>query len=207
MRTATALLSLALLATPASAFLAPDRYSGLPFWAEGSAPLPQWFAWTANWRTVDKWVTTMWPEPPKIAGVQPKRADLQLVPPEQYDHPFRGPGELRIIDAASQDEVRQWCPTAVFPKAGAFGCASSKPWGCQVAIASEADLKTVGLTRGMVLRHEVAHCNGWPGDHRGALPIMDWALPEDATNTRVEPSPAQQPASRLCGIAIQKPCE
>jgi hypothetical protein len=45
------LLALALIAAPApaSAWFAPDRYSGLPFWAEAPGPMPQWFAWTANW--------------------------------------------------------------------------------------------------------------------------------------------------------------
>jgi hypothetical protein len=43
-------------------------------------------------------------------------------------------------------------------------------------VAPEADMKVVGLTMDITLRHEIAHCNGWPGDHRGALPIEDWAL-------------------------------
>jgi hypothetical protein len=42
--------------------------------------------------------------------------------------------------------------------------------------ASVADMKAVGLTMDITMRHETAHCNGWPGDHRGALPIEDWAL-------------------------------
>jgi hypothetical protein len=80
-----------------------------------------------------------------------------------------------------------------------------------VVIASAGDMKAVGLTMNITMRHETAHCNGWPGDHRGALPIEDWALmniPEDASdNTPLRPSAPQQPASRPCGLAIQKPCE
>jgi hypothetical protein len=158
--------------------------------------------WTANWRTIDKWVTTAWPEAPWF-----KHTGLRLVPPKEYDHPFRGPGELVVTRAASQDEVREKCVGAVWPAAGAFGCSMNKSWGCHVVIAPEADQKIVGLTIAITLRHEIAHCNGWPNNHRGALPIEDWALPEDAIIAPVEPSPAQQPASRFCGIAIQKPCE
>jgi hypothetical protein len=133
-----------------------------------------------------------------------------LIPPKEYDHPFRGPGALVVTRAASQDEVREKCVGAVWPRAGAFGCAHTKLWGCWIVVAPEADMKVVGLTMEITLRHETAHCNGWPNDHRGALPVEDWALmdpPEDATNMPVGLSTAQQPASRPCGIAIQKPCE
>jgi hypothetical protein len=169
--------------------------------------LPQWLVWTANWKTVDKWVTTAWPDPPYF----PSRArELRLAPPKEYDHPYTGPGVLRIIYAKSQDEVRQLCPRTVFPKAGAYGCAPSNYEGCVVVIAPEADVKAVGLWMSLLIRHEIAHCNGWPGDHRGALPIEDWAVfdnSEDAPNTPLQPSIPQQPASRPCGLAIQKPCQ
>jgi hypothetical protein len=173
MRTAKSLLALTLLATPASAWFAPDRYSGLPFWAEGSAPLPLWFARTANWRVVDERVTTASPEPPKPRVGNPR---IRLMPPLEHDHPYSGPGKLTVIHAATQDEVRQKCPGTVFPKAGAHGCAISHQGGCTVVTASVADMKAVGLTMDITMRHETAHCNGWPGDHRGALPIEDWAL-------------------------------
>jgi hypothetical protein len=205
--TMTSLLALAFLASPASAWFAPDRYSGLPFWADAPGPIPQWFAWTANWATVDKWVTTMWPDPPQSVA---ERARVRLMPPTEYDHPYSGSGDLRVTDAVSQDEVRGLCVGAVWPKVGALGCSMKKVWGCHVVLAPEADLKRVGLTRGLTLRHEIAHCNGWPGDHRGALPIEDWALadpPEDDPHKPPLRPAAHQPASRQCGLAIQKPCE
>jgi hypothetical protein len=205
--TMTSLVALALFATPAAAWFAPNRYSGLPFWAEVPVPVPQWFAWTANWATVDKWVTTMWPDAPRSVA---ERARVRLMPPTEYDQPYSGSGDLRVTDAVSQDEVRGLCVGAAWPKVGALGCSMKKVWGCHVVLAPEADLKRVGLTRGLTLRHEIAHCNGWPGDHRGALPIEDWALmdlPEAATNLHAQPSTSHQPASRRCGLAIQKPCE
>src|SRR4051794_41102065 len=141
----------------------------------------------------------------------PAKGDgLRLMPPKEYDHPFRGPGELIVTYAKSQGEVRDQCPGAVWPRAGAFGCSRNKSWGCQVVIAPEADAKRVGLTTDVLLRHEIAHCNGWPSDHRGASPIEDWAT--DATdapgkNKLLQPSTPLQPASRPCGLAIQKPCD
>jgi hypothetical protein len=129
----TSFLALALLASPASAWFAPDRYSGLPSWAEAPGLIPQWFAWTANWATINKWVTTMWPDSPKFKSVS-EGARIRLMPPLEYDHPFRGNGKLVITQAASEDEVRKLCPGAAWPKVGAFGCAMTKVWGCHVVI-------------------------------------------------------------------------
>jgi hypothetical protein len=102
-------------------------------------------------------------------------------------------------------------PRREVPGGGAFACARETSWGCRVVIAPEPDAKRVGLTRDILLRHEIAHCNGWPGDHRGTLPIVDLApmdIPEDASDkTPLQPSAPQQPVSPPCGIAIQKPCE
>jgi hypothetical protein len=86
------------------------------------------------------------------------------MPPLECDHVYSGPGELKVTEAASQDEVRKLCPGAIWPPAGAYGCAMTKPWGCHVVIASETDMKRVGLTKDITIRHEIAHCNGWPGD-------------------------------------------
>jgi hypothetical protein len=176
MRTATALLSLALLAVtaPASA----DTWLGPGFppgshWVRGSPTkadgiAPWWFWWTWSWDKTNKTTVAVWP------GKLP--AGLRLVPPPEYDQPYSGPGKLQIVQAESRDGVRRLCPGAVFPIAGAYGCAPPVPrGGCLVVIAPNADLRAVGLWKSLLIRHEIAHCNGWPNDHRGALPIEDWA--------------------------------
>jgi hypothetical protein len=38
----------------------------------------------------------------------------------------------------------------------------------------------------MVMRHETAHCNGWPGDHPGALPYEEWASDDQITNVATQ---------------------
>jgi hypothetical protein len=174
----------------------------------GKDPFPYWLDSATGWATVNKWVTTAWPEPPRMPTKVTR--ELRLVPPKVYDHPYVGPGVLRVIYAKSQDEVRQLCPRTLFPKAGAYGCAPTNSEGCVVVVAPEADIKAVGLWMSLVIRHETAHCNGWPGDHPGALPVEDWAIfdnSEDVPNKPLQPPTAQQPASRPCGLAIQKPCE
>jgi hypothetical protein len=195
------LLALALIAAPAPAspWFAPDRYSGLPFWAEAPGPMPQWFAWTANWGTINKWVTTMWPDPPRLGTPRSQLARIRLIPPKEYDYPFRGAGTMTIIKAASQDEVRERCAGAVFPRVGAFGCSQTLSWGCRIVVAPEADMKVVGLTMEITLRHEIAHCNGWPSNHRDALPVEDWAV--EAMDTPTEPPPVAIGAAQPDDVA------
>jgi hypothetical protein len=162
--------------------------------------IPQWLWWTWGWDRTNKTKIAAWPELPRVAKVSLPQG-LRLVPPKEYDHPYKGPGELQIVEVKSQDSVHGWCPTTVFPKAGAFACAIVKPWGCQVVIAPEADLKAVGLWKALVVRHETAHCNGWPGDHRGALPVEDWA-PADNAYTPTAPPPVLNAASHFDKFAL-----
>jgi hypothetical protein len=60
-------------------------------------------------------------------------------------------------------------------------------------------MKAVGLTMEITLRHETAHCNAWPNDHRGALPIEDWA-PENM-DTPTGPPPVTKVAAQFDDFA------
>jgi hypothetical protein len=96
-----------------------------------------------------------------------------LVPPPEFDYPYRG--ELTIVDALDQEQVRAKCPGAKFTIGVALACAIRWPLSCTIVLAPEADLKAAGLPLDLVMRHELAHCNGWPSDHRGARQFHDWA--------------------------------
>ena len=43
---------------------------------------------------------------------------------------------------------------------------------CVVYLRDNAEIRRQGWTRQIVLRHEIGHCNGWPGDHRGMRSIV-----------------------------------
>src|SRR5262245_45086669 len=47
-----------------------------------------------------------------------------------------------------------WYPTLYAPRA-------------LILVGPAQTWQAVGLTRNLVVRHEVAHCNGWSGDHPG----------------------------------------
>lgn len=83
-------------------------------------------------------------------------AGSQLKPPARYDHPFAG--EVQIIRHQSGN-IERLCG---YDKPGIVrGCASVVDGVCVIQIAVYAKISDPA----MLIRHETAHCNGWPEDH------------------------------------------
>lgn len=101
-----------------------------------------------------------------------KRADRQVVPPEYYDKPYYG--NLTVTRVATEKAVTAVCPKTPFPYK--LGCsfqvapqAKDGTWaGCRVIVVADDVIAAAGYTTEIVYRHEMGHCNGWPGDHWGA---------------------------------------
>jgi hypothetical protein len=83
-----------------------------------------------------------------------------VLPPVEYDHPYTGDLTVSIV---SQEEIARQCPNAK----ARLGCNRRWPDECLVWIAPDDVIEALGLTREVVLRHEIGHCNGWPSDHPG----------------------------------------
>jgi hypothetical protein len=80
-------------------------------------------------------------------------------------------------EARDQDHVCELCPGAKFhPLIGALACTHGDPRipftpkMCLIVLSPDA-LRTAGFPLDLAVRHETAHCNGWPADHKGALPF------------------------------------
>jgi hypothetical protein len=127
----------------------------LPFF-KGDGPCPSGYIDTGRWCAVS--------ERPHATP------DLRIVPPSEYDHPYHG-GTLVTTKVRDQDEVRRLCPGAQFTMGVALACSYPIVGGCMVVVAPEADIKAFSMELNLVMRHEVAHCNGWPADHRDARSI------------------------------------
>jgi hypothetical protein len=73
-------------------------------------------------------------------------AGERLNPPKEFDHPFAG--ELIVVTARDQDEVRRLCPRTKFPPMGALGCTPeiepARRW-CRIVLAPDADIIKVGF--------------------------------------------------------------
>jgi len=62
-------------------------------------------------------------------------------------------------------EVRDACKTPLLP---GLGCAHLNDGWCIITLPRTPVLKSAGYTANVVIRHEMAHCNGWPREHPNA---------------------------------------
>ena len=75
-----------------------------------------------------------------------------IVPPPRFVHPYMGHLEVRYVPYEVANDI---CPFS--QGARGWGCAIVRDGSCLVILVDGASED--------VLRHEVAHCNGWPGEH------------------------------------------
>jgi len=116
---------------------------------------------------------------------------LTSMPPAEYDKPYMG--ELEIRRMVTDQDVRTLCPKAWkartqtrFP-----ACSMHNATRCEVYIVNDRGLKALGMNYALTLRHELAHCNGWPGDHPGGkkVPIDTRVeMPKLPASTRILPA-------------------
>ncbi|NJM83747.1 MAG: hypothetical protein HC844_15960 [Tabrizicola sp.] len=88
-------------------------------------------------------------------------AGTPLVPPSRFDHPYPGPMVIYQIDRANA-----WHECSgggrFEARRDVAGCGVVHEGTCMIWVA----LKTKRAGVADILRHEVAHCNGWSGDHQ-----------------------------------------
>jgi hypothetical protein len=98
-----------------------------------------------------------------LLGASDLHAQPAVYPPPEYDRPYAG--KLVKIEAKDSEEMLSLCAESKSPIACArqYGVVA-----CTIVIAPEAVLRRWGWTVEIVMRHELAHCNGWPADHPGA---------------------------------------
>src|SRR5262245_46163218 len=91
----------------------------------------------------------------------------QFAPPKEYDYPY--PGPTRIEEVATQDEIRnRVCSKFTYEPDLALGCTVMAMRICIIFKVSDAEIRRVGHDPAVFLRHEMAHCNGWPSHHPNA---------------------------------------
>jgi len=83
------------------------------------------------------------------------------LPPAEFDKPYTG--ELQIVRIPNTHEMEAICKgvskyaCATHPKNGSY---------CIAFMLSDKQIKAMGRNAfAFIWRHELGHCNGWPGDH------------------------------------------
>ena len=99
-------------------------------------------------------------------ATQAQAQGLRLLPPEEFDHPYKGPVVIQAV--RSQAEVREFCPGMNFNLGIALGCSKVIVDTCLIVKVPDSDIRAAGHDPDVFMRHEMGHCNGWPATHRGA---------------------------------------
>lgn len=84
-----------------------------------------------------------------------------LQPPTRFDHPYDGP---TVIQKLPTDNVRRQCMERFGTDWGLAvikGCGGVIDGTCYVIVGRYAKVSSLP----MLIRHEIAHCNGWTADH------------------------------------------
>jgi hypothetical protein len=80
------------------------------------------------------------------------------MPPARYDHGFPGGVDVQRLPRAQANAI---CRASVISYSGSVaGCSWSAGGRCHIVINTDA-----WFDQEAVLRHEIAHCNGWSGAH------------------------------------------
>ena len=110
--------------------------------------------------------------PTKGRSVTHKPTARNILPPDGFDKPYLG--KLTVTLVESEAEVVAQCPKTTFP--AKLGCAYQYrqiyPGGpyaeCRIIMPKEEIIESWGFSLATIYRHEIGHCNGWPGDHKAA---------------------------------------
>ena len=91
---------------------------------------------------------------------QPMALQQQMLPPKEFDYPYEG--EL-TVNRLSRKQIQMQCWSARSTSTTML-LACSRAYTstrCEVWMMAKDDLDQLGWSDDIVMRHELAHCNGW----------------------------------------------
>lgn len=133
-----------------------------------------------------------------VTTVPVKRLSVILPPPE-YDHYFEGDLTIRLLDTF--EELWALCGRKEDFLLGCTYPDLVQHKSCIILMVNDTQMRRRGWTTGIILRHEMGHCNGWGGDHLGqrALPPdVHWLPPDQRVKV---PFDRQQKAEQVKAAA------
>jgi hypothetical protein len=103
--------------------------------------------------------------PQAFSGSRPAAPALKPIPlpPVEFDHAYSG--QVIITKWNDYSLIRFICkdtPSAIACSYRTYNTVTGAPISCLVMLGPKAHDDE------RAMRHEMAHCNGWPGDHPGA---------------------------------------
>jgi hypothetical protein len=110
------------------------------------------------------------PAPTAPVKPLPLKKAFYILPPAEYDHPYEGDLTIKIV--ATLEELYALCGLKEDITPNALACAFPSSNSCIFLLVSDEIMRKRGWTTGLLFRHEIGHCNGWPGDHPGERPLI-----------------------------------
>jgi hypothetical protein len=113
------------------------------------------------------WAVYSQPAIPPLPAPAPAKT-YPILPPIEFDHYYEG--DLTINMVNTQEELFAAC--GMEPNRFLLACSTHTRTACLITMVKDEVMRSKGWTTGLLLRHEIGHCNGWPGDHPGERSIM-----------------------------------
>jgi hypothetical protein len=121
-------------------------------------------------------------------AVAPPGKGVHILPPLEYDYPYEGKLTIQRVNTVA--ELQDACNVTKW----LLGCSRPGATSCHIVLVADDVIRKWGWTPELMMRHEMGHCNGWPGDHRGQRPHWEPAgKPRSVKTVKPETPPAPRP--------------
>jgi len=100
--------------------------------------------------------------------VTPVPTEHKILPPPEYDHVYEG--DLTIIMVKTIEELLILC-NVDGPNTLACSIRAYDKKSCVIIMVDDEVMRLRGWSSGLLLRHEMGHCNGWTQAHEGQRPV------------------------------------
>ena len=104
-----------------------------------------------------------------------------ILPPAEFDKPYDGDLTIKIVNTLVELEI-----ACRVKNDKMLGCAFHNEKSCVIYLLEDSVMRQRGWNTGLLLRHEIGHCNGWPGWHPDQRavpwPLTHWVPVHERVN-------------------------
>jgi hypothetical protein len=90
-----------------------------------------------------------------------------ILPPVEYDKHYDGDLTIKIVPDIISLKAACVSGDNPLPAGMMLACAWHNAKSCVIYMVEDRVMREHNWNTGLLLRHEIAHCNGWPADHPG----------------------------------------
>jgi hypothetical protein len=100
---------------------------------------------------------TVLPVKPNVTPPPPPKQSMPILPPVEFDRYYEGDLTIKIVPTL--EELRTACNN-LNPDQWTLACAFRREKSCVIYMVEDEVMRKRGWTTGLLLRHEIGHCNG-----------------------------------------------